>query len=200
MILPLKCAHTHPKGTLFITVIVEDSTVMGVTQQLSAISTNEGDMDTGGGGGERAEGGTPLLGTDRTLEPKNPFGSLSASTSVQHSQSPIMPNLIPNSTFGVSSGAIATGVSDSSRQLLGNSPSELSALVTTLTDRVHSRLPDVVLSRDQTGITSSGMSGSDSMQQHGNGTDERGTEQQDCNNLEGMMSSEDFGAGNIYPS
>ena len=40
----------HFIGTLFIIVIVEDSTVMGVTEQLSAITANEGDN------GHRGEG------------------------------------------------------------------------------------------------------------------------------------------------
>lgn len=83
-----------------------------------------------------------------------------------------------------------TGIDFSSRQLLGNRPSELNALVTTLNDRVHQRLPE---------ITSLETSGSDSTQQQQNGK-ETGTGQQDCGNFENMMSSDDYGAGNIYPS
>ena len=154
---------------------------MGVTQQLSAITTNEGDMDTGVGG---AEGGASLLGDRRTMEQRNPFGG-SPYSSQLNQLSPVLPSLIPNSNCGVT--MATTGIDSSSRQLLGNGPSELNALVTALNDRVHQRLPE---------ITSLG---SDSTQQQQNGN-ETGTGQQDYGNFENMMSSDDYGAGNVYPS
>ena len=161
--------------------IVEDSSVMGVTQQMSAISTNEGDMDTGGGG---AEGGASLLGNEKTLEPRNPFGGSPYSSRLNQSSV-----LVPNSTVrdsGVT--MVTTGIDSSSRQLLGNGSSELNALVTTLNDRVYHRLPD---------ITSLQMSDSNSTQQqrpNGNGT---GTNQAEFGST---MSPDDLGMGNIYPS
>ena len=166
--------------------MVEDSTVMGVTQQLSAISTNEGDMDTGGGG---TEGGASLLGGGRTMEQRNPFGGSPYSSRLNQS-SPVLPNLIPNSNCSVPMGT--TSSDSSSRQLLGNGPSELNALVTTLNDRVHQRLPEV---------TSLEISDSNSTQQQQNGN-ETGTDRQDYGNLENTMSPDviDHGAGNVYPS
>ena len=170
-------------GTLFVTVIVEDSTVMGVTEQLSTISTNEGDMDTGSG----AVGEASLLGSpEKTIEQKNPFANPTLSPTVHFNQAPDLLNFVPNSTVsvGTNSDTMATGIDASSRRLLGNSPSELSTLVTTLTDSIQTRLPN-------TGFS---MSDSNSTQKNGNGSS---TEQQDCSS---MMTSEDFGAGNIYPS
>lgn len=172
--------------------MVEDSTVMGVTEQLSTISTNEGDMDTGGG----AVGGASLMDSPRdqkTIEQRNPFASPS-STTAQFNLSSDLSNFVPTSTvaLGVNSDTMATGI-DASRRLLGNSPSELSTLVTTLTDSIHTRLPDSAFV----------MSDSDSthqQQKNGNGTSTEGQERGGGGNLDHVMASDDFGAGNIYPS
>ena len=186
----------HFVGTLFITVIVEDSTVMGVTEQLSAITTNEGDMDTGGGA-SGGGGGASLLGNqqgtggtagNRTL---NPFGgspsSLGGSPSqFNQSNATVLPNLLPSSTD--SSNTLPTGVDLSSRQLLlGNRASELNTSITGLTDRTQL---DIVPAQSE-------MSGGNStLQQHGNGTGQ----QLGTGTLENMMSSDDSGTGDIYPS
>ena len=172
--------------------IVEDSTVMGVTQQLSAITTNEGDMDTGGGGvGGVAEGGASNFGDQRTIEQNNPFGHHSSSASFRLHQSPLLPNLSPGSSsrLNTSSGSSVTDIDTSNnRHLTSCAPLELNTLVSNLTE---SRLPDIISNQGQSTLLQ--MSGSDStqqQQQHGNGTG-----QQDS-----MMTSGDFGVGNIYPS
>ena len=185
-------------GTLFITVIVEDSTVLGVTEQLSAITTNEGDMDTGGGacGGG---GGVSLLGNqpgaagssavgDRTL---NPFGGSPSSlgggnpSPGQFSQSnaTALPNLIlsPSAVSNI----LPAGMDLSSRQL-GNRASEQDS---SITDRIQ---PDIV-------PTQTDMSGANStqQQQRGNATGQQlgtGIGPHDT------MSSDDSGTGDIYPS
>ena len=167
--------------------------MMGVTQQLSAISTNEGDMDTGGG----AEGGasTPEM-DERTLNQRNPFSSPPSSASLRFNQSPLSTNFSPNSSTIVSSVAMATGTAGSNRhQPLDHSPLELSALVS-LSDQAHSRIPDIISTQGQSTLLQ--LSNSNSPQQNGNGTG-TGT-QQDCSNLESMITSDDFGSGNIYPS
>lgn len=196
-------------GTLFVTVIVEDSTVMGVTEQLSAITTNEGDMDVGGGGvASGGGGGASLLsnqqggggGTDnRTL---NPFGGSPSSLGgnpgphqFNQSNATILPNLLPTSAIDNSSNTMPTGMDLlSRRQLLGNTVSELTTSITAPTDRVQ---PDIVPGQGE-------MSGSNSTQeQHGTGTGRQpgpGTGPQECGSLENMMSSDDFGADDIYPS
>ena len=177
---------------------------MGVTERLSAITTNEGDMDTGVGGGASGGGGgaSSLLGnqqvggTDRT---SNPFGgspsSLGGPGQFNQSNTTVLPNLIPNLTMDNST-AVSANVNSSSRQLLGNSASELNALVTTLTDGVQSRLPDIMAQQDEISGTNS------TQQQCGNGNSEpgMGTGPQECGNLENMMSSDDFGTGDVYPS
>ena len=188
-------------GTLFVTVIVEDSTVMGVTQQLSAMET--------GGGASVGVGGASLLGNqqgaggsgspgNRTV---NPFGGSPSSlgggspspSQFNQSNATILPNLTL-SPANTSAGTLPTGVDLSSRQLLGNRASELDTSITGLTDRTQ---PDIVPAQGD-------MSGSNSTrQQRGNETGQQlgtGTGPLDRGNFENMMSSDDSGTGDIYPS
>ena len=199
----------HFAGTLFITVIVEDSSVMGMTEQLSAITTNEGDMDTGGGASGVGGGGASLLGSqqgagagtagNRTL---NPFGGSPSSLGGGSSSSPgpspgqfnqsnamILPNLTLNPGLTSSSNTIPTGVDLSSRQLLlGNREPD-----TSITDQIQ---PDII------SIQGDNMSGSNStqQQQHGNETGQQVGTGTGPHSLENMMSSDDSGTGDIYPS
>ena len=173
--------------------------MLGVTEQLSAITTNEGDMDTGGGtcGGG---GGVSLLGNqpgaagsnavgDRTL---NPFGGSPSSLGGGHpspsqfsqSNATALPNLIlsPSAVSNI----LSAGMDLSSRQLLGNRTSELDS---SITDRIQ---PDIVPAQTD-------MSGANStqQQQRGNATGQQlgtGIGPRDT------MSSDDSGTGDIYPS
>ncbi|MCG8621430.1 MAG: hypothetical protein MJE68_05435, partial [Proteobacteria bacterium] len=146
--------------------------MLGVTEQLSAITTNEGDMDTGGGvsllgnqpGAAAAGGGSGTAG-DRTL---NPFGGSPSSLGGGSSPGPgqfsqsnasLLPNLILNPS--AVSNILPTGADLSNRQLLlGNRASELDS---SITDRTQ---PDVIPA--QTDV--SGANSTQQQQQFGNAT------------------------------
>ena len=170
--------------------------MLGVTEQLSAITTNEGDMDTGGGvsllgnqpGAAAAGGGSGTAG-DRTL---NPFGgspsSLGGGTpgpgQFSQSNASLLPNLILNPS--AVSNILPTGANLSNRQLLGSRASELDS---SITDRTQ---PDVIPAQTD-------VSGANSTQQQqlGNATGQQlgtGIGPHD------MMSSDDSGTGDVYPS
>jgi hypothetical protein len=198
----LNFALLHFAGTLFITVIVEDTTVMGVTEQLSAITTNEGDMDTGGGA-SGGGGGASLLGNqpgaaagggtagDRTLNPfagsPSSLGRGSPTGQFSQSNATVLPNLILSPT--AVSNTLPTGVDLSSRQLLGSRASELDSSITGLTDRIQ---PDIVPAQNE-------MSGASSIQQQQRGN-ETGQQLGTGIGPHDMMSSDDSGTGDIYPS
>ena len=106
---------------------------MGMTHQLSAMSKETSSGHRWGG----REGGASLLRDRSTTEQKNPFDG-SPYSSWLNQLSPVLPTLISNSNCGIIMGT--TNSDPSSRQLLGNRPSELNAA---LNDRVHQRLPEI---------------------------------------------------------
>ena len=113
-----------PSETLWVVVTVEDDGVSSLAQQLSSISTAEGQMDTGNeGGGE----GTCTTATDRT----NPFaspGSTHVAVSETHaiaSEIQSAPDLQHSSMLvGSHSQCVPSLISDSQSSILGDTHSK----------------------------------------------------------------------------